>query len=210
MERSRGLHRSGYDVQRHRRPLARALRRRRHHTCGRHQLRRRDRADAMDSRAANHPGEQPSLLHQFRKSARGSAEAFDVWTGGRGLSRGLWPVRRRPPGYDRKLLQGPVHEARDAARHFDAFLEPYLFLNAQRLFIGGGLIGAIIVAYAGRGRTRRMAIGLLLTEAGFVGIGGPAIRPAVLVRARSLVLRRLSFLLSGCSSGGRIWFRQRG
>jgi hypothetical protein len=52
------------------------------------------------------------------------------------------------------------------------FWNPHPFLNAQRLFIGGGLIGAIIVACTGGGRTRRMALGLLLTEACFVGIGG--------------------------------------
>jgi hypothetical protein len=51
------------------------------------------------------------------------------------------------------------------------FWSSYPFLNMPRLFVGGGLFGAAIVALGASGRARIVAMGLLIVEAAIVGVG---------------------------------------
>jgi hypothetical protein len=52
------------------------------------------------------------------------------------------------------------------------FWIPHPFFNIPRLFVAGGLLGAILIAFATNGLARNAAISLLVTEACFLAIGG--------------------------------------
>ncbi len=84
-----------------------------------------------------------------------------------------------------------------------AFWQPYPLFGGYKLFIVGGLIGAALLAWAGRGPARLMGAGVLLTEATFFAIGGlQLIRPFWFGPALWYFEGFIFFYLALCSAAG--------